>query len=279
MQSVFKRWREWVGELSHGALFAEGVAFSALGIGCGALLFPSQASLIGVVLLAFSKSRTVELLLDRNRDQIWGGEVRPRTANAQLALSLMVVFAGVLVTYLVAVQIAPFEQVEDLFEHQLGEFAAASVLDLEFGSFAMLLSHNAVVLVGCFLFALVYRHAGMLLVLAWNASTWGVAFSWLALGAAGTDALAWGGYLARTLLCILPHLTLEAAAYVLVAMAGVFTSRGVAKHALDSPQLLQVATAVLQIIGLSAVLLVAAAATEAWVAPALIEAVFAGPTP
>ena len=42
------------------ALFTRSLGLSALGIGCGAMLFPSEASLVGVVLLAFSQGKTVE---------------------------------------------------------------------------------------------------------------------------------------------------------------------------------------------------------------------------
>ena len=114
----------------------------------------------------------------------------------------------------------------------------------------------------------------MLLVLAWNASAWGVVFSYVALTAAGEGAADRGLYLVRTLACILPHLALEAAAYVVIAMAGVFTSRGVARHALDSPELVQVGAAVLQIISAGALLLALAAAVEAWGAPALVTTLF-----
>ncbi len=270
------QWRQWFqpDSLSSGALFVRSLGLSALGIGCGAMLFPSEASLVGVVLLAFSQGKTVEALLDRNRDEIWGQLISPRWANAKLAWSLLVVFLGVFTTYLVAVQLAPGARVEALFDKQLGDFAAGSVQDIVFGSFSQLMRHNAVVFLGCFAFALIYRHAGMLLVLAWNASAWGVVFSYLALVADVPGAWARAIYIGETMLCILPHLVLEATAYVLVAMAGVFTSRGVARHKIGSDAFMQVAQAILQIFLFALGLLAVASVVEALGAPALVSAIF-----
>jgi len=269
-------WREWFqpDSLSPMALFVRALGLSALGIACGAMLFPSEASLVGVVLLAFSQGKTVQALLDRNRDEIWGEVITPTQANFKLAWSLMVVFIGVFTTYIIAVQLAPEQRVDDLFDKQLGDFAAGSVQDISFGTFAQLLKHNGVVFLGCFAFALIYRHAGMLLVLAWNASAWGAVFSYLALVAEMPDLGGRTVYILQTLTCILPHLVLEASAYVLVAMAGVFTSLGIARHKIGSDEFLQVTSAILNIFVFALCLLAVAAAAEAYGAPLLVQAVF-----
>ena len=256
-------------------LFAQALAFTTMGIGCGFLLFPGEASLIGVVLVAFSQAKVAEDLLDRNSSEIWGKLETPRRANIKLAAGLLVVFVGVFATYLLAVQLTPDHKLHELFDRQLGDFAAGSLTDIDFGTFPHLLRKNGIVFFGCYAFALIYRHAGMLLVLAWNASTWGVVFSWLAMNTAdGQGASGLLGELARTLACILPHLILEAVAYVLVAMTGVFTSKAIAKYSLDSQEFLQVANAVLRIFGTAFAVLALAAAVEAWVAPALVELLF-----
>ena len=260
--------------LSPMALFVRALGLTTLGIGCGAMLFPSEASLVGVVLLAFSQGKTVEGLLNRNRDEIWGEVISPARANLKLAGSLMIIFLGVFITYIFAVQFAAEDKVDTLFDKQLGDFAAGSVRDISFGTFAQLLRHNGVVFLGCFAFALIYRHAGMLLVLAWNASAWGAVFSYLALVAEVPDAFARSMYIMQTLCCILPHLILEAAAYVLVAMAGVFTSLGMTRHKIGSDPFMQVTRAVLNIFVFALCVLAAAAFVEAYGAPYLVESVF-----
>ena len=280
-------WSAWLKQdnLSPLALFVRSLALSGLGIGCGAMLFPSEASLVGVALFAFSQGKTVEALLDRNRDEIWGEIISPTRANIKLAMSLMVIFLGVFATYLFAVQVVAghfnsLAPVERLFDKQIGDFGAGRFEDIVFNRFGLILKHNAGVLFACFSFALIYRHAGMLLVLAWNASVWGAVFSYLGLVATEDD----GGlvasslypaiYVGKTLLCILPHLISEAVAYVLVAMAGVFTSLLLERHKVGSDSFMQVTRAVLNIFAYALGWLCFAALVEAYGAPALRGLVF-----
>jgi hypothetical protein len=280
-------WPDWLkpDSLRPQALFLRSLALSGLGIGCGSMLFPSEASLVGVALFAFSQGKTVEALLNRNRDEIWGELTTPARANLKLAMSLMVIFLGVFTTYLFAVQIVAghfnsLAPVERLFDKQIGDFGAGRFEDIVFSEFAMILKHNAGVLFACFSFALIYRHAGMLLVLAWNASVWGTVFSYLSLVATENDAGAVASafypalYTGKTLVCILPHLVSEAVAYVLVAMAGIFTSLGLARHKIGSDSFMQVTRAILNIFLYSVAWLCAAAAVEAYGAPGLRQLVF-----
>jgi uncharacterized membrane protein SpoIIM required for sporulation len=268
------RWLQSAGPFSHRRLLAYGLFYTALGIACGLMLFPNEASLIGVVLVAMSQGGLVEGLLDRNRDEIWGGEVDSGVANRKLAVSLLILFLGVFFAYVVTVQLAPESRLIDWFDRQLGDFAAGSLLDIDFSNFEHLLGRNVLVLAACFAFALIYRHGGMLLVLAWNASRWGVIFSYLAREAARDPEVNAIAYLGKTFVCILPHLVLEAVAYILVAMSGVFLSKAIAKYRFDSDEFFQVGSAVLRIFWLSLAVLVVAALVEATVAPILIEQLF-----
>lgn len=256
------------GPASDRRIFGAALLAGLVGILAGALLFPSHASLVGVFLVGLSQGPVVEGLLDRNRDDIWARRVRSVTANTRLARSLLALFLGVFLAYVVAVQAAPFPRIEGLFGTQLGGFASGSLRDVHFGSPGELVARNGAVMVVCFVTAVLYRSGGMLLVLAWNASRWGVIFSWVAR--VGADEGGAAPSLARTLAATLPHLALEATAYILVAMGGVFVARGARRHRLGSPELAQVAGAVLRIVAAGAVLLVAAAAVEATVAPALV---------
>ena len=267
-------WLQAAGPFSHRRVLFYGLMSTAVGIGCGLLLWSEAASLIGVLLVAMSQAGIVEGLLDRNRDEIWGGEVDPNLANRRLAISLLILFMGVFFAYVITVQLAPEAKIEDWFERQLGNFAAGSLHDIDFSDFEHLIGRNVLVLSACFAFALIYRHGGMLLVLAWNASRWGVIFSYLARQAAMEPEVNSIVYLGKTFLCIGPHLVLEAIAYILVAMSGVFLSKAVAKYRYDSDEFLQVGSAVLKIFWTSLAVLVVAAGVEATVAPFLVELLF-----
>lgn len=262
------------GRFSSASLLAHAVVSTLLGIGCGMLLFPGEASLIGVVLVAFSQAPLVEGLLDRNRDEVWSGTISAVRANVRLANAMLLLFVGVSFTYVLAVQLASPDALEDWFGRQLGAFAGGSMLDVRFRSFGALMKHNGVVFVGCFLFAFIYRHGGMLLVLAWNASRWGVIFSFVARTAAERDEASAIGYLGKTMVVVLPHFLAEAAAYVLIAMSGVFLSRGMARYRLGSAELARVGKAVLSIAVVAALVLTLGAALEANLAPRLVELIF-----
>jgi len=191
-----------------------------------------------------------------------------------MATSLFMLFLGIFLAYVIAVQLAPFEELDNWFDRQLGNFMGGSMADVHFADFAGILRRNALVLLVSFLFALFYRHGGMLLVLAWNASKWGVIFSYVARMAARNEDVFLPIYLGRTFVCIIPHLFAEALAYILVAMSGVFLSKGLAKYSLSSKEFTQVGGAVLRIALMAVVILVVAGALEAYLAPVLVTALF-----
>ena len=114
----------------------------------------------------------------------------------------------------------------------------------------------------------------MLLVLAWNASTWGAVFSYLSLLASEDPEISLLPYMGKTFFCILPHLVVEAITYVLIAMSGVFLSRAVTKYKILSDEFSQVGEAVLNILVMGAVLLIAASFLEGIWAPWAVELVF-----
>jgi uncharacterized membrane protein SpoIIM required for sporulation len=262
------------GSFGNGLIWVESVVVSVLGIVCGFLLFPAEASLIGVFLIAFAQARTVELLLNRNRDEVWGGQMATSRANFRLALSLFTLFMGILATYAAATLLVPDDQLIPLFDRQIGDYGGHSITEVVFDDLGGVLGHNAIVLVACFLFSLVYRHGGMLLVLGWNASVWGVVFPYIARTA---PDLAVGGaalYFVKSFVSIFPHLLLEAVAYILIAMAGVFLSKALQKYEMGSTRFNQVGLAVLRIAALAAAFLVVASVVEALVAPALISLLF-----
>ena len=117
----------------------------------------------------------------------------------------------------------------------------------------------------------------MILVLAWNASTWGAVFSCVILMATEDQSSNLFAYTLKTLFCILPHLVVEAIAYILIAMSGVFLSRAITRYSWSSEAFSQVGAAVLNILMLATVLLAIAGALESFWAPWAIENTFESP--
>ncbi len=265
------------GNYGNTTILAESVLVSALGIGSGFLLFPAEASLIAVFLIAFAQARTVEVLLNRNRDEVWGGKIPTARANMRLAVSLFTLFMGILGTYAIATLMIPEERLIGLFDRQIGDYGGHSITDVVFDDLGAVIGHNAIVLIACFLFSLIYRHGGMLLVLAWNASVWGVVFPYIARTAPDQSTGGAVVYFIKSFASIFPHLFLEAIAYILIAMAGVFLSKSLQKYEIGSATFNQVAMAVARIAALALIVLVIASVVEALVAPALITLLFTSP--
>lgn len=255
-------------------LFLQALVMSALSIGAGFLLFPAEASLIGVFLVAIAQSGTAHLLLERNRDEIWTQRKDAGRANLRLATSLLTIFVGVVLTYAAATLLVPQDALLTLFDRQIGDFGGHSLTEVVFDDLGGVLGTNALVLVLCLLVAVFYRHGGMLLVLGWNASVWGVVFAYVARTAPDAGAGGTALYFGKSFFAIFPHLALEATAYVLAAMAGVFFSKAVQKYGLGSRDFVQVMGAVGRVGAAALAMLVLAALCEAWLAPAFIRALF-----
>lgn len=255
-------------------VFAEAALASVLGVACGVLLFPVEASLVGVFLIALALSGTAEGLLDQNRKVIWNNEVSPRRANWQLAAALLTLFIGVLLTYSLVALFAPADRLLSLFGRQLGRFGGHSITEVEYDGFFLLAANNLKICGVCFLISLIFRQGGMLLVLAWNASVWGAVFPYLARTAPDNQHIGPFIYLLKTSVCISPHLVLEALGYVLIAMGGVFLSRCLERHELGSASFNRVALAVLKIFSGGVAVVMLAAAVESVLAPALVRALF-----
>jgi hypothetical protein len=184
------------------------------------------------------------------------------------------IFMAILATYAVFTLLVPFSSISEFFSRQAGDFSGRSITEISFGTFRNIFFHNLAVLLISFLFSLIYLHGGMMLVLAWNASVWGVVFACIARTAPDQSAGGPAVYLLKSLVCILPHLILEALSYILIAMSGVFLSKAIQKYALASPQFAQVGGAVIRISLLALGILVLASILETQVAPVFVSVLF-----
>jgi hypothetical protein len=247
-------------------ILIEAFMSACLGLAAGAALFASLASLVGVFLVAFSMAPVVETLLERNRQEIWAPESDATAANWRMARSLAAIFAGVLLAYGAAAGLLPPEVFSSSFDFQLGAADAGAEGGAAAG-FATLAKRDLWAVAVAFGCAMLYRHGGMLLVLAWAASRWGVVLAFELRGeGAGPEA---EGLLAilPPVLVALPHLVLEALATILAAMAGVFLSLGVVRYELRSARLWRVLRAVLVILAVAFMTAAFAALLEAGLSP------------
>jgi hypothetical protein len=253
-----------------GMLLLEGGAGALLATFFAWWLFPAEASLVAVFLVAILSTDSVERLLGRNRREIFDEGVSPRRANLRLAAWFMCLFMGCVAGFSALGLLLPMEVVEQLFHKQVQPVSTMTFSGLQFGSVGELLARNSYVVLFFFAVAMPFRQGGVMLAVAWNASVWGGTFGLLARRwseAGGPDVLeAW----VRVLAAISPHMAAEAFGYVLAGFAGVFLSKGLLKHNLDSAPMLSILKSAGSM-GVLAYLMVSFGATwEALAAPWLV---------
>ncbi len=180
------------------------------------------------------------------------------------AVSVLSLFVGVLAVYAAAVSLLPNTRIDaaTAVVAQLARIGEDTILTRRFGSFAPLLAYNAGVLVTLSIVSAVYRSLGALLVLSWNAARWATALSMLIRRAAAATTISKVLFVGVAWAAILPHLLLEAAAYVTGSISAIFFSRALLLYRWDDPQVPSVRRAVGRLYLAAFVLLILGALSE-----------------
>ena len=124
----------------------------------------------------------------------------------------------------------PSMQSNTLFREQLeirfGQGFSGQAVGFSSSLFWDLLSNNFLVLIACFIMALLTGD-GAIFLISWNASVWGTIFGVTAKGAgmfAGKTAFYFFGII---MLVVFPHMMIEAISYFLAAISGSMISKDV----------------------------------------------------
>ena len=252
-------------------LFVEGLFAAAIGVGFGTWLFPKEASLVAVFLCAISAEDSIERLLGDNRKSIMDKGEAPRRANLRLVHRVLWLFAGAFLGFSVMAMVVPDSLLGLIFNHQIEDYGDAHFPSLVLGNTGALFVHNAYVVLFFFLIAVPFRHDGVVLAVAWNASVWGATFGVLARRWAHADGPGLVEGFLRIMSACVGHMALEASAYVLAGMAGVFVSRGIMRYSLDSVVLSSILRTVCVMLACSLALVAFGAIWEGHLAPHLVQ--------
>jgi uncharacterized membrane protein SpoIIM required for sporulation len=252
-------------------LFAEGFAASIAGVVFGWWLFPDEVSLVCIFLAAIATDDSVDRVLAGNRRSIFEDGQSPWLANRDLIVLMFAMFLGTVVGFTAVVYSLPLETAQQLFSHQLAEYADARFQTLDFGHPTAILGANLYVLLFFFILAIPFRHGGVMLAVAWNASVWGATFGVLARRFADDTGVSLVSAYARVTLAVLPHMAVEALAFTIAGFAGVFLSKGLAKHAIHSDVLASISRTVVVMLVLAAGLIIVGAVFEGTVAGSLSQ--------
>ena len=247
-------------------LFGEAFFVTGVGVGMAWLVFPAAAGLITVFLISLGMQDSFATLLEVNRRDIWEKRVTPYSANAWLVGALVSVFLGCFLAFSFVAWSLSAASLRQVFASQflLSPLQAVDLSRLAFGSVSGLLTRNVSVFLLCLLISAVYRTGGALLILAWNASVWALSFTFLSRSTIALGAASLPATVTAVVVGITPHLVLEAAAYVIAALVGIFVAKAVEKYSWRSPQFLRVVRACLLLVGVGMLLLSTGAVVESW---------------
>lgn len=243
-------------------LLIEGALAALVSLVFASAAEPSQAAVIAIFLTPAALVQRFDGLLEENRELIWQGN--PRGANIATAVSMLALFAGVFAVYAAAVGFLPATRIDKTIAvvAQVARIGEDTILTRRFGSFFGLMAYNAGVLLTLSVVSVVYRSLGALLALSWNAALWATALGVLIRRAAGETAISKGLFVSVACAAILPHLLLEAAAYVTGSLGAIFLSRAMMLYRWDDERMPSVRKAVTRLYIAALALLVAAALAE-----------------
>ncbi|MBT6432358.1 MAG: stage II sporulation protein M [Deltaproteobacteria bacterium] len=149
--------------------------------------------------------------------------------------------------------------------------ATTTLYDRSFGNFGGIVVHNTMVLASGVLLSFLYRGYATLLLLAWNAAVWGLTLtllfrqSFLADGGVNIVPLCLG------VAALLPHLLLEATAYILGSISAITVSKSLLWYGMSSRRFRRDALRSLGVLSAAAAMVAVAGALESHWAPELLS--------
>ena len=258
--------------------FLLGVIYSVIGILIASILFPGDPALVAV---AFTS-----LLLLPELYKIFSIEERQESLEQQVSFrnlwkdDIQVVriyiflFLGILLVYSLGTIVLPQLETNTLFREQLeirfgqgfaGQATAGGVEGIFSSSlFFGLLSNNFLVLIACFIMALLTGD-GAIFLITWNASVWGTIFGLTAKYAgqfSGRHPLLVFGIIMSI---VFWHMIIEAISYILAAISGAVISKDVLLEEFASDRFFEVFGFNLYLLLFALVFLVLGAVVETFV--------------
>ena len=258
-----------------GLLFVEALILTLISVYAVRLIGVPEPGLIGIVLASAAMTPRLNQILELNRARIWSGEGNGRRVNLASMISGLSLFSGMFVAFMAigivssdAVLIKDFNFIVTRIQLDTN-----TVLSPErFSQGVSIFQHNLSVLITLALMSFVYRSLGAMFALGWNAGVWGVTIV-LFMGGGRDTELNTVVYGSMILIAIIPHLIVEAASYLIGALAAIFLSRGLTIYRLNDTRLNRVMSAVGVLAILSVGLLVSGALLENYFPRLVLESI------
>ncbi len=252
--------------------FVLGLVYSIVGLLVASVLFPGDPALVALAFTSmlllpemykiFSIEERQESIAQRvTLRELWKDDI-------EVARIYIFMFMGILLVYAAGAMFLPNLDANTLFREQLeirfGQGFAGNAVASDSGLFFDLLSNNFLVLIACFILALLTGD-GAIFLITWNASVWGTIFGITAKNAALFSGQHPAYLFLLILLVVFPHMFLEAMSYFLSAIAGSVISKDVLLEEFASARFFEVFSFNLYLLLFALIFLVLGAGVETWV--------------
>jgi len=255
--------------------FILGAIYAVVGVLVASVLFPKDPALVGVALTSmlilpemykiFSYQERKQSLEQKTTFlSLWKNDI-------EIVRIYVFLFLGVILVYSLGTILLPSIQTNELFREQLeirfGEGFAGHAISgglFESGLFVELLSNNLLVMIACFIMALLTGDGAIFLII-WNASVWGTIFGITAKNAASFSGANVVYIFGIVMLIVFPHMIIEGISYFLAAIAGSVISKDVILEKFASDRFFRVFGFNLYLIVIALLFLLLGAGVEAFV--------------
>jgi hypothetical protein len=253
-----------------GRLLLEALIYTAVAVFIAVGWGIEQSGALSVFLVAAGISPRFRHILDENSDNIWLEGWSGLRANATTAWSVLAMFLGVLIAYTAVALMLPASQIETVFGFalELAHIEDPTEPTRRFGTFQALALHELTMVVGFFGLAFIYRAYAAVLAIAFDACVW-ASMLVLTVEQRGGEAASLAD-LALSMALLLPTLLLDGFALLTACLAGIFLSKGLFRYPLSDPRLGRVLRAGLYLVGVSALIGLAAVSVEWNITPRVL---------
>ena len=268
--------------------FLLGAMYSVVAVLIAAWLFPSDPALVAVAFTSlFLLPELYKIFSIEERKESMEQKITMKALwrdDIELVRIYVFLFLGMILVYSVGAMFLPAMQTNSLFREQLeirfhgdlptgelqigeGELQSNFFADKFTWSWRLffgLLENNFLVLMACFIMALLTGD-GAIFLISWNASVWGTIFGITAKGAAsviGGNPLVIFGLI---MLIVFPHMMIEGMSYFLADISGSVISKDVVLEKFASDRFFEVFGFNLYLLLFALLFLLLGAGVEAWV--------------
>lgn len=240
-------WGAVIGQATGAFVFHQAQAWN------GSLLF-CLCVLAGYIFPAFQRHAAAS----------WDRKRGPIQANLRLAIELGGLSLGIFLGFALGPLV--FGAAGYITAMPGSEAVATTIQRAELAALDEITRHNMRVFALFFLVGVFFRYLGILFVIIYNSSIWG-----LSLGLSIVGHFGGGGLGPGALAIMLPHVLIEILAYVIAAMAGVFIGRLLLRYRVFSPRLNAVSISIAKLCGAGLACVLLAAMVEALIAQPLLR--------